>query len=154
MGMPEGESIMSNSTTAPSLDQPYYGAPIGAAAQRFFKKYATFTGRASRSEYWWWILVAFIVNVVLNILATFGGVGLTSTGELTVNGFGIFVLVVAGLWALATIVPQIALGVRRLHDTNRSGFWYFIALVPLLGPIVLLIFFLLDSDPQGARFDH
>ncbi|SIR65248.1 DUF805 domain-containing protein [Microbacterium sp. RURRCA19A] len=144
---------MSSSQTAPALNQPYYGAPLGAAVQRFFKKYATFTGRASRSEFWWWILIAAIVNLVLNILATVGGVGVTPSGELTVSGFGVFVLVVAGLWSLATIVPQIAVGVRRLHDTNHSGFWYFIALVPLLGPIVLLVFFLRDADPQGARFD-
>ena len=91
---------------------------------------------------------------MLNILATFGGVSLTATGELTVGGFGVFVLIVAGIWALATIIPQIAVSVRRLHDSNRSGFWYFLVLVPLIGPIVLLIFLLLEPKPEGARFDR
>ncbi|KAJ1682619.1 hypothetical protein LUZ63_022156 [Rhynchospora breviuscula] len=145
---------MTNPTSAPSLDQPYYGAPLKEAVRRFFQKYATFTGRASRSEFWWWILVAAIVNFVLNLLASIGGFALKPNGEFEIGGFAVFVLIVAGLWGLATIVPQIALTVRRLHDTNRSGFWYFIVLIPLIGSIVLLVFLLLDSDPQGARFDR
>jgi uncharacterized membrane protein YhaH (DUF805 family) len=55
---------------------------------------------------------------------------------------------------LAILIPQIALLVRRLHDTNRSGFWVFIYFVPLVGPIILFVFTLLDSKPEGARFDR
>ncbi len=67
---------MSYSQNTVALDQPYYGAPLGAAVQRFFKKYATFTGRASRSEFWWWVLVNVVVVGVLNILsAVTGGAG-------------------------------------------------------------------------------
>ncbi len=62
-------------------------------------------------------------------------------------------LVLTALWSLAVLVPGIALTVRRLHDTNKSGFWIFIALVPVIGPIVLLVFELLPSDPAGVRFD-
>ncbi|MCG7417073.1 MULTISPECIES: DUF805 domain-containing protein [Microbacterium] len=146
---------MTNSQTAPALSQPYYGAPIGAAVQRFFKKYATFTGRASRSEYWWWALVQAVVSFALTLLAlATGGPTVDELGNPTApSGLGLVFFVIYLLWALATIVPHLALTVRRLHDTNRSGFWIFIAFVPFVGGLVLFIFMLLPSNPEGARFD-
>jgi len=147
---------MSYSQNTAALDQPYYGAPLGAAVQRFFKKYATFTGRASRSEFWWWIFANVIVVAVLEILAlvTGGAGGLDPAGNAAApSGLGLVFLVVLIAWGLATFVPHLALIVRRLHDTNKSGFWIFIAFVPIVGPLVLLVFELLPSDPAGARFD-
>lgn len=147
---------MSYSQNTVALDQPYYGAPLGAAVQRFFKKYATFTGRASRSEFWWWVLVNVVVVGVLNILSavTGGAGGVDEYGMPTgPSGLGVVFLVLTALWSLAVLVPGIAVTVRRLHDTNKSGFWIFIALVPVIGPIVLLVFELLPSDPAGVRFD-
>src|ERR1700712_3930150 len=91
---------------------PYYGAPIGVAITRFFTKYADFTGRASRSEYWWWALVSFLVGVVLELIGLFTGAfgAVTSPdGSSTPGpGFAIFVIL-AAIWGLGTIVPHLAL---------------------------------------------
>ncbi len=135
-----------------SLNQPLYGASIGQAVQRFFKKYATFSGRASRSEYWWWTLVSVIVSGVLYglVLATTDLQAMAATGT---PEFGP-AYVVYLLWALATLVPGLAISWRRLHDTNRSGLWTFISLIPLVGAIILLVFYVSEPRPEGARFDR
>src|SRR4029453_2251179 len=92
-------------TGEPPLWAPYYGAPIGAAVKRFFKKYTVFTGRASRSEYWWWTLVSVVVSTVFNLIATVGTSvsrdGLPVYGPGAVIGF-----ILLGIWGLATIVPS------------------------------------------------
>ncbi|WP_394686369.1 DUF805 domain-containing protein [uncultured Microbacterium sp.] len=147
---------MTTARTAVPLSQPYYGAPLGAAVQRFFKKYATFSGRASRSEFWWWILANAVISFVLSMLAliTGGGGGVDAAGNpVSPSGLGLVFLIVLSLWGLATIVPHLALLARRLHDSNRSGFWMFIAFVPLVGGLILLVFELLPADARGARFD-
>lgn len=97
------------------------------------RKYAVFTGRARRREYWMFVLVNALVTVGLSILDG-------DDGSL------------AGLYSLAVFVPSLAVLVRRLHDTNRSGWWLLIALVPLVGAIVLIIFTVQDSDPMENRF--
>ena len=86
--------------------------------QACFTKYADFKGRASRSEYWWFVL--FIVLVSL---------GTSMVGHL-----------LSGLFSLATLLPSIAVATRRLHDTDRSGWWQLIVLVPLVGFIILIVF--------------
>lgn len=137
----------------PPLWAPYYGATLPIAARRFFKKYATFSGRASRSEYWWWALVAFVVGVVLNILTQAGssvgpdGTPLAGPGAL-IGG------ILAVVWGLGTIVPSLALLVRRLHDVNISGWLVLIVLVPFLGALALLVIAILPSNPAGQRFDQ
>ncbi|MFJ4211025.1 DUF805 domain-containing protein [Paenarthrobacter sp. NPDC089675] len=136
----------------PPLWAPYYGAPIGAAIQRFFKKYATFTGRASRSEYWWWTLVAGIVGIVLNILFT-SGISVDSDGVPVLGPTYVVGLILAVIWGLATIVPSIALTVRRLHDGNFSGWLVLLILVPVLGALAVFVLALLPSNPAGQRFD-
>jgi uncharacterized membrane protein YhaH (DUF805 family) len=135
---------------------PYYGAPIGEAAKRFFKKYATFTGRASRSEYWWWTLVSGVVSIVLNIIMSVAGAaGATvDAASNTVPGPGAVVgVILLVIWGLAVIVPSLALVVRRLHDVNFSGWMILIGLVPFVGGLALLVFMLLPSKPEGQRFD-
>ncbi|MDU0365738.1 DUF805 domain-containing protein [Microbacterium sp. KSW4-17] len=146
---------MSYTQSTTPLSQPLYGASFGAAVQRFFKKYATFRGRASRSEFWWWVLANALVSIVLSVLALLtGGPGVDEFGQTAVpSGLGFVFYVILLLWGLATFVPHLALIVRRLHDTNRSGFWIFIGFVPLVGGIILFVFELLPSDPRGARFD-
>jgi uncharacterized membrane protein YhaH (DUF805 family) len=141
----------------PPLWAPYYGATLPVAVQRFFKKYATFSGRASRSEYWWWTLVAFAVGVVLNIITSVAGAaGSTVTADGTaVPGPGALVGgILLIIWGLAVIVPSFALLVRRLHDANLSGWLALLILVPFLGALALIVMAILPSNPAGQRFDR
>ena len=110
-------------------------------AMRPLKKYADFSGRAPRAEYWWFYLltvVAYIVAMILDSLVGAGGAG----------GFGLLSIVVM----LGLLLPSLAAGVRRLHDTDRSGWWLLIALVPLVGAIVLLVFWVLEGTRGDNRF--
>jgi uncharacterized membrane protein YhaH (DUF805 family) len=141
----------------PPLWAPYYGATLPVAVRRFFKKYATLSGRASRSEYWWWALVAFLVGLVLNIITSVAGApGTTVAANGTaVPGPGAIVgSILMILWGLAVIVPSIALLVRRLHDANLSGWLVLVILVPILGALALLVMAILPSNPAGQRFDQ
>lgn len=135
---------------------PLYGASFGAAIKRFFSKYADFTGRASRSEYWWWVLFSVLVAVVLEGLGlALGYAGATTNADGTSTPGPLFA--VAGIlivvWFLATIVPHLALVWRRLHDANFAGPFFFLTFVPV-GNLVVFIFTLLPSNPEGARFDR
>jgi uncharacterized membrane protein YhaH (DUF805 family) len=136
----------------PPLWAPFYGAPFPVAVRRFFKKYATFSGRASRSEYWWWTLVSVGVSIILNIFISAGS---TTTAYGSTAGPGAVIGgILAVMWALATIVPSLALSVRRLHDSNKSGWLLLLGLIPFAGAIILLVFMLLGPDPAGQRFDQ
>jgi uncharacterized membrane protein YhaH (DUF805 family) len=106
------------------------------------KKYAVFAGRARRKEFWFFTLFNVLIAVALAIIDMF-----TGTFDEDV-GLGLL----SGLYALAMIVPSIAVTVRRLHDTDRSGWWYLLVLVPLIGGLVILVFMLLDSTPGSNRF--
>lgn len=106
------------------------------------KKYATFSGRAQRSEYWYFIFFYFLITVVLALLDSMTG---SFNGD---SGYGLL----SGLFSLAMIIPNIAVGVRRLHDTDRTGLWMLLAFIPIIGSIVLLIFFLQDSQTGDNRF--
>ncbi|MFL4480532.1 DUF805 domain-containing protein, partial [Paeniglutamicibacter sp. ORCA_105] len=100
--------------TENSLELPRYGAKFGEAIQRFFKKYATFSGRASRSEYWWVALFSVIVSIVAQIITTVGGIS-TADPATGAPGMGAMAgTVIAILFGLATLVPSIAVSVRRL----------------------------------------
>jgi uncharacterized membrane protein YhaH (DUF805 family) len=96
---------------------------FSTAVRTCLQKYVTFTGRAARSEYWYFLLFQFIALVAGMIIDSVLG---TST-------------IVYGLVALALLLPALAAGVRRLHDTNRSGWWILLGLVPIIGAIVLII---------------
>ncbi len=95
------------------------------------KKYATFTGRARRAEYWMFALFNIIIAVVLGVVDTVIG----SPG------------ILGGIYVLAVLLPSIAVGIRRLHDTGRSGWWLLIVFVPFVGAIVFLVFTVMDSHP-------
>ncbi|MEV7694374.1 DUF805 domain-containing protein [Microbacterium sp. NPDC089189] len=152
---------MADSTT--SLAQPLYGAGWGQAITRFFRKYATFSGRASRSEYWWWVLTNALVGVAFDVLGRFfdGDAGVAMwplpylTGALPAMATPATTVwsALAVAYALVTLLPSLALLWRRLHDTGRSGGWFFIVFVPLVGPIVLLVFTIGGPRPEGYRFD-
>jgi uncharacterized membrane protein YhaH (DUF805 family) len=98
-------------------------------------KYAVFSGRARRTEYWMFLLVSIIVAVVLSFI------------DAMVTG-GILGLV----YGLGIIIPSIAVAVRRMHDTNRSGWWVLISLVPLVGVLILIYFLVLDSQPGTNEY--
>ena len=93
-----------------------------------FKKYADFTGRASRSEYWWFMLFLFLVSA----------------------GASMFSQVVSGLFSLATLLPSLAAGARRLHDTNRSGWLQLLWIVPLIGWIIVIVFLVQETKAETS----
>lgn len=137
---------------AAPLNLPLYGASFGQAVQRFFKKYATFSGRASRSEYWWVQLFLYLVSLVFALLM-FAGMSTTPSGEYSLNGFGWFMVVVTSVWGLAIIIPSLALTMRRLHDANFSGWFILLGLIPA-GGFVIFVFTLIPSNPAGIRYDE
>jgi len=106
-----------------------------------WKNYINFQGRARRKAYWMFILFNLIALVILGLIES--AIGLSGQ-----NGYGIL----TGLYTLAMILPLIALAVRRLHDTGRSGWWILIGLVPLVGPIVLIVFYVTDSQPGSNQY--
>lgn len=112
------------------------------AVSTCFRKYATFDGRATRPEYWWFILFLFLVQATTNILdATLFGTG-------GISGQPISVIV-----SLALILPVIAVGARRLHDIGRSAWWLLLLLLPVIGSLVLLYWYLQPSQDGSNIYD-
>jgi len=101
------------------------------------KQYAEFSDRACRAEFWMFALFNFIIYIALVVM-----------GEV----LGIPRQLPANLYSLAVLLPSIAVSVRRLHDIDRSGLWLLIVLIPVIGPIVLFIFFVLPSTPGFNRY--
>jgi uncharacterized membrane protein YhaH (DUF805 family) len=119
---------------------------------KVLKNYAVFSGRARRKEYWWFYLFNFIFILVLDLIGIFI-IGPQIHGLILPIIYRLIIISsLTIIYELAVIVPAIAVGVRRLHDTNRSGWWYFISLVPLVGGIVLLVFLAMDSQPGENRY--
>ena len=106
------------------------------------KKYAVFNGRARRKEYWYYYLFYMLTYIVLIIIDVVAG---TFSAE---AGMGLL----SGIYTLSVLIPSIAVGVRRLHDTNRSGWWLFIGLIPIIGAIVLIVFLASDSKPEENQY--
>lgn len=108
---------------------PILGIGFVDAIKRALNQYAVFHGRASRSEYWWFVLFTMIASLVLPFIPILGWIAI-----------------------LALVIPSIAVVVRRLHDTDRSGWWYLLVLIPLVGAIILIIFLVQPSQPGQNRF--
>lgn len=106
------------------------------------KKYAVFSGRARRKEYWFFFLFSIIISIVLGII---DGILGTFSAEAGMGLLGV-------LYSLAVLLPGLAVSVRRLHDTGRSGWWLFLALVPVLGAIALLVFMVGNSKPGENKY--
>ena len=102
---------------------------FGDAIKVCFSKYADFNGRARRSEYWYWVLFSFLVGVVIGLVPVLGQIV-----------------------CLAFLLPGIAVSVRRLHDIGKSGLWYLLCLIPLVGAIVLIVLFCQDSQPGENKW--
>ncbi|KZN49159.1 DUF805 domain-containing protein [Pseudoalteromonas luteoviolacea] len=99
------------------------------------KNYAVFEGRARRKEYWMFFLFNIIVSVILGFID-----GLLGTSFLGI------------IYALAIFVPTLALSVRRLHDTGRSGWWMLIAFIPIIGTLALFVFFILEGEESENQY--
>lgn len=95
------------------------------------ERYADFQGRARRPEYWWFVLFSIVVNLILQALAAVSGV----------------IVFLSLIVSLALLIPGIAVGVRRMHDIGRTGWWLLIAFIPVLGPLVLIYFFIQPTQP-------
>ena len=103
------------------------------------KKYAVFSGRATRPEFWWFALCNAIVFAVIYIVV--GIIAGRGTGQ-----------AVGDLYLLAVFLPSLGVAIRRLHDTDRTGWWYLLVLIPIIGGIVLLVFMVLASDPGPNKY--
>ncbi len=112
-----------------SLPQVSFGESIKIC----FSKYATFSGRARRSEYWYFVLFNFIVGLILSVIPFLGWI------------LGI-------IYSLATIIPSLAVNVRRLHDIGKSGWFLLLFLIPIIGAIVIFIFTLFDSEKEENQY--
>ncbi|MEC5160793.1 uncharacterized membrane protein YhaH (DUF805 family) [Janthinobacterium sp. CG_23.3] len=96
-----------------------------------FTKYADFTGRASRSEFWWWFLFTFLTSAALSVVSD----------------------KLSAVFSIATLLPAIAVAARRLHDTDHSGWWQLLWFLPIIGWIVLLVWWVQEGK-ASARFDR
>ena len=117
------------------------------AVKSFWSRYTMFKGRSRRSEYWFIQLFLIITNLAAAAidLALMGG----DVDRFIANGGG---GILGLIWILVTILPALAVLVRRLHDTNRSGWWALIGLVPLVGGVVLFVFSVLDSTAEENQY--
>lgn len=110
--------------------------------QLVWKKFAEFNGRARRKEYWMFTLFNILIFLVLEVL----GIALMK------SGVGVIFFALLGLYALAVIIPSLAVGVRRLHDTGKSGWFILLGLIPIVGPVILLVFMVMDSTPEPNEY--
>jgi uncharacterized membrane protein YhaH (DUF805 family) len=104
-----------------------------------FRNYVGFSGRASRSEFWYWILFTVLVSIVTSII------DLEVLSSSSISPF-------SSIWSLVTFLPSLAMGVRRLHDTDRSGWWWLLSFIPLIGIIVLIVFWCSEGTRGPNRF--
>jgi uncharacterized membrane protein YhaH (DUF805 family) len=106
-----------------------------------WKNYVTFTGRSRRKAYWMFVLFNIIAAVLAGVIDNVLGLA----GK---DGYG----PISGLYSLAVFIPGLALAIRRLHDTGRTGWWMLLGLIPLFGWIILLIFFVTNSQPGSNQY--
>ena len=106
------------------------------------RKYGVFGGRARRKEYWYFVLFNIIINIVLAVIDV-------ATGSFSAEvGIGLL----GGIYGLAVLIPNVAVTVRRLHDTDHSGWWLLIPLIPIIGAIVLFVFAVQDSNAGENKY--
>lgn len=130
-----------------------------AAIRNGYAKYATFSGRARRSEFWWWTLFEYVTRgilgaiysmVMLSMLAPAMVDGISDDAAVTIVMGAIFnpAYFVLLAWSLSILLPTIAVGVRRLHDTGRSGWFYLLFFIPAVGTILMIVFTVQESEAK------
>jgi uncharacterized membrane protein YhaH (DUF805 family) len=115
---------------------------------KVLKQYADFNGRARRTEFWMFILFSAIASAILGLVDS-----LIGTARFIASG-GYFYSpgVLGGIYGLAVLVPTLAVGVRRLHDTDRTGWWWLLWLIPIVGQIILIVFWALEGTPGANQY--
>lgn len=108
---------------------------------KVLRSYSDFSGRARRSEFWYFVLFNFLISMGLGIID--GALGFQLGSNVGILG---------GIYSLLVLVPSIAVSVRRLHDTDRSGWWLLIALIPLIGAIILIIYYVQEGTPGENEY--
>lgn len=103
---------------------------FGDALASCYEKYATFSGRATRAEFWWFNLFTTVVSMVLNVILP----------------------ILSLIFSLAVLLPSLAVSWRRLHDIGKAGGWWFLGLIPIIGQIILLVWYCTKSQPIDNRF--
>lgn len=165
-GYPQQPGMYTPQGQYPQGPVKQYTVSFGQAISRAFSNYATFTGRASRSEFWWWMLFCFLVSLIPTILmvvglissaaaASYSDYGSAGSGAGLSAGIGLIGLVLVGIFNLALIIPSLAIVWRRLHDTGRSGALYLLIFIPFLNfiwEIVLLVWFCTGSQPYDNAY--
>ena len=127
---PEYQNQQGQWVPNPNYPDPGLGSVgVGKAIKLCFSKYADFQGRAPRAEYWWWTLFSVIINCTIGLIPILGW-----------------------LISLALFLPSLAVAWRRLHDIGKGGGWFFLCLIPLIGGIILLIWYCKDGEPHPNRF--
>lgn len=159
----QAAAALHGATDPDDLDLPLYGATFAQATRRYLRKWNTFSGRASRSEYWWAVLFSSLLGIIPSLFIGLGvGIGFSSASQDEPAAFfdvpAAAVLLIIGMILMAilgvgTIVPDLAITWRRLHDANFPGPYYFFAFIPSFGFIIALVFACLPSKPEGQRFD-
>ncbi|MFY9243120.1 MAG: DUF805 domain-containing protein [Polaribacter sp.] len=120
---------------------------------KVLKEYVTFTGRARRKEFWMFTLFHLIIVSILVSLIVLSSDGFFSARYSSEpQAPSIFLIILLVLYILGTFLPGLAVTVRRLHDTNKSGWWYLISFVPYIGSFIILIFTCMDSYPRQNQW--
>jgi len=118
---------------------------FGEAIRSVFSQYATFSGRARRSEYWYWALFQWLAMVGLMLVS--GVFTMAEGSEPPMTG-----MTMIGVFFIAMILPTIAVSVRRMHDMDRVGWWILVALVPYIGGLILFVWFMFPGTSGRNRF--
>jgi uncharacterized membrane protein YhaH (DUF805 family) len=116
------------------------------------KKYAVFNGRARRKEYWYYFLVNIIIAMVLGALTGIVSAAASNANSGSMSPVTSVFSCISSLYSLAVLLPGLGVGIRRLHDTGRSGWWLLIGLIPLIGVIWMLVLMAQDSQPGDNQY--
>lgn len=119
-----------------------------------WKKFADFHGRATRSEYWIFVLINYLVLFALVYGSILSGGGMSEYQKYQTDPtLDLWILLYMG-FTIAALIPTVAVAVRRLHDTGKSGYWYLMCFVPVIGSLGLLFFMLQDSQPEDNQYGN